>query len=78
MEYYKSDGRGRDTYILYNNGGFMNPQKMYIIKKKYTLAASNLRTCKPINSNYRSKKNNYNPDGSGRDTYIKYNEGGYK
>ena len=25
--YYRSDGQGRDTYIIYNNGGMILPKK---------------------------------------------------
>lgn len=71
---YQIDGSGRDSYISYNNGGFWkdnfisgkNKQRTSAPRRKYTLI-SLTRNPPPFK---------YWSDGSGRDSYISYNEGG--
>lgn len=71
---YQIDGSGRDSYISYNNGGFWKDnvisgktkQKDCVPRKKYSLI-SLTRNPPPFK---------YWSDGSGRDSYISYNEGG--
>ncbi len=70
---YIRDGQGRDGYIAYNNGGFWkDPDGIGIKKIEYD---------HPIHSNFHSLIHppapfNYIRDGSGRDNYIAYNNGG--
>ena len=70
---YIRDGQGRDGYIAYNNGGFWkDPDGIGIKKLEYD---------HPIHSNFHSLIHppapfNYIRDGSGRDNYIAYNNGG--
>ena len=71
---YQIDGSGRDSYISYNNGGFWKDnfisgkmkQREAASRKKYSLI-SLTRNPPPFK---------YWSDGSGRDSYISYNEGG--
>ena len=71
--FYETDGLGRDGYISYNNGGFWKDNLKFAVNKpKYDY---------PHYSNFRSLTRfpapfKYYSDGSGRDTYIIYNEGG--
>lgn len=72
---YETDGRGRDTYISYNNGGFWKDNVNYIFfNPKYGSQSS-----KPLQE---IRKNaspcTYYSDGSGRDSYIIANDGGMK
>ena len=79
--FYRSDGQGRDTYILYNNGGTVIPRRFASsvdnLTKKYKVANTKHGHIKPSNTNTWAKVSFYRPDGSGRDTYIKDNEGGF-
>lgn len=74
--HYKQNGTGRDSYIYGNNGGFTmlsQPTKFdksghmtsmrYSHKKNYSSVAS--------------RAMHYKQDGSGRDSYIYYNHGGF-
>ena len=70
---YRSNGKGRDSYIIYNNGGFwknINP----VIQKDFTYRP----THKPNNHSPGKPPSiwTYRSDGSGRDSYILYNGGG--
>jgi hypothetical protein len=70
---YKSNGDGRDTYISYNSGGFWKENIRPIVPKETFYR-------KPF-SIYRSWGKTppiwtYHSDGSGRDTYVCYNNGG--
>ena len=70
---YKSDGEGRDTYIIHNNGGFWKEDSSPIntreisYKKHYNIFRS-LNRIPPICS--------YHNDGTGRDKYVSINNGG--
>lgn len=67
---YKSDGTGRDTYILNNNGGlFTSYTKPLLGGISSHNALPNLRKSP---SPFQSKNVNYRVDGSGRDFYIAY------
>ena len=70
---YKSNGDGRDTYISYNSGGFWKENIRPIVPKETFYR-------KPF-AIYRSWGKTppiwtYHSDGSGRDTYVCYNNGG--
>ena len=70
---YIRDGQGRDGYIAYNNGGFWkDPEGINIKKIKYEHPQR-----KTFHSlNHSPAPFNYIRDGSGRDNYIAYNNGG--
>ncbi|CAI2367952.1 unnamed protein product [Moneuplotes crassus] len=72
--HYGSDGQGRDSYILKNNGGLCNePSRpvfestMYSRVKPHTMGKAPLRDATSFK---------YISDGSGRDFYITHNSGG--
>ena len=73
MIMYVNDGLGRDTFISYNNGGFLNDNCLKLInKEKFSL---------PHFSTFHSLNHLPAPflyirDGTGRDSYIAYNNGG--
>ena len=80
FSFYRSDGCGRDTYILYNNGGTIVPRKSMSLERgsdKHPKHRTKHGMIKPSNSNDWPKVSFYHPDGSGRDSYIKQNEGGF-
>jgi len=79
VSYYHSDGQGRDTYILYNNGGLVVEKRTLspFPKAKFESSPTKHLKVKPSNSNCWPKVSYYQPDGSGRDTYIKQSEGGF-
>ena len=67
--YYKPDGAGRDSYILYNNGGefrggFRVPEEKPLFPKiisNQQVYHSQRKEVPPVT---------YRGDGTGRDTYI--------
>ena len=70
---YIRDGQGRDGYISYNNGGFWkDPEGINIKKIEYELPQ--FLTFHSLN--HIPAPFNYVRDGSGRDNYIAYNNGG--
>lgn len=78
ITHYKTDGRGRDTYISYNDGGFWKDQQVL----KASLGRNNNTT---FYSNFSPKTKTqyvkdpiikYRNDGTGRDKYISSNSGG--
>lgn len=71
--FYETDGLGRDGYISYNNGGFWKDNlKDAINKPRYDFPRFNhFRSLTRFPAPFK-----YYSDGSGRDTYIIYNEGG--
>lgn len=72
---YETDGRGRDTYIRYNNGGFWKENINYIYFKP-NYGSQHRRTM--YNLRHNAAPFRYYSDGSGRDTYILTNDGGLK
>ena len=72
---YSTDGKGRDGYITYNDAGFWKENIKQIVPKE-TFARvpfrvfHSLRRIPPIWTYY--------SDGSGRDSYVYYNNGGLK
>jgi hypothetical protein len=71
-----SDGSGRDSFRLYNNGGLSIPRikdpkesTHFKVGYKYNGPASPRKDAKPFE---------YRSDGSGRDSYILHNSGGLK
>lgn len=72
---YPTDGFGRDGYIAYNNAGFWKENIKPILPKEVFK--------RPPFAVFRSLKNTppiwtYYSDGSGRDSYVYYNNGGLK
>ena len=72
---YPTDGMGRDGYITYNNAGFWKENIKPIVPKE-TFG-------RPPFAIFRSLRNTppiwtYYSDGSGRDSYVYYNNGGLK
>jgi len=71
--FYRSDGSGRDAYILRDSGG--------LIKGGFgPLGTSNIRSMSTTRggfSRYDGKPIHYHSDGSGRDNYITVNSGGF-
>ena len=70
---YPTNGKGRDGYIMYNNAGFWKDNiKRFSLNEKYKRSSfaryHSIRKTPPIW--------NYHSDGTGRDTYIVYNDGG--
>ena len=70
---YGTDGRGRDTYIGYNNGGFWK-ENIYGIhyKPNYPI----YHPPKTISFHYEPAPFTYYSDGTGRDTYVIKNNAG--
>ena len=69
---YQTDGFGRDSYILFNNGGFWKNRPIKLCNiykpiKKLILFHSIFRQPPPFN---------YINDGTGRDSYVKEHNGG--
>ena len=70
---YPTNGSGRDTYIMYDNAGFWKENFRKFSNKNKSKRSSFAR--------FHSIRNipriwNYHSDGTGRDTYILYNDGG--
>lgn len=72
---YDTDGRGRDTYISYNNGGFWK-NNIYSIHAKPSYDF--FRHPKKISYYTDPPPFTYYSDGSGRDSYILKNNAGLK
>lgn len=70
--HYSSDGFGRDNYIEYNNGGFLD--RLNKVKGKDNYEATS------ITRYFNTKRNvaplKYRSDGSGRDNYVLHEHGG--
>jgi hypothetical protein len=65
--HYGSDGTGRDTYVLINNGGFEKEKPVLKHPKQYPVNSGGSR----IYSNpYIPKTVHYFSDGTGKDSYI--------
>ncbi|CAG9325420.1 unnamed protein product [Blepharisma stoltei] len=70
--YYRTNGTGRDTYIAYDNGG------VFQSTSKYPNSQTGKYWIRPKSSYSRpsAKSLRYSSDGSGRDSYVKYGDGG--
>ena len=75
---YRGDGMGRDTYIIMNNGGFLEYRRQKGQQKKQGFSLTS--RISPIKPNAVLSKEPaqvyYPPDGSGRDSYIITSNGG--
>jgi hypothetical protein len=64
---YRSDGNGRDTYIVFSNGGFNN----YPYSRSYKKDSFTIPTNKSISDLFKRRPiDKYVPDGRGRDYFI--------
>lgn len=64
---YRSDGHGRDTYIIFSNGGFND----YPYSRSYKKDSFTIPTNKSIPDLYKRRPiDKYVPDGRGRDFFI--------
>lgn len=77
--HYHNNGTGRDSYIYSNNGGFSIENKGTIFPKPGNMEVE--KRMGPSASLKFSPSNgraiHYNQDGSGRDSYIHHNHGGF-
>jgi hypothetical protein len=71
---YWGDGNGRDQYITFNNGG-LNEQRMYGSKGKNCWKDSVVPIIRSAAPNKEATAINYTGNGSGRDSYVIFNEG---
>ena len=77
------NGTGRDTYITYDNGGLVAPNKNAIRIKnfyrdetnKMSLTSRSFGKIDPV-PKLKPKVLQYNCDGSGRDNYVNIDSGG--
>jgi hypothetical protein len=72
--HYLSDGNGRDTYILRNNGGLCTERDPNFIES--TRYSSPMRFAGPPAHRKQIWSIKYQSDGSGRDSYVLINSGG--
>mmetsp|Transcript_30695 Transcript_30695/g.53800 ORF Transcript_30695/g.53800 Transcript_30695/m.53800 type:complete len:163 (-) Transcript_30695:32-520(-) len=70
--FYRSNGSGRDVYITYDNGGAFFPNGA--VPKSSSMR--NLAIRPKSAGTIAAKSLKYNPDGTGRDGYIKVTDGG--
>ena len=83
--FYLQNGTGRDTYITYDNGGLVAPNKNAIKIKsfwrdttnKMSLTSRSFGKLEPV-PKLKPKVVQYNCDGSGRDNYVNIDSGGLK
>lgn len=74
MIMYVNDGLGRDTFISYNNGGFLNDNYIKLNNKEkfpHPRFSTTFHSLKRLPAPFL-----YIRDGTGRDSYIAYNNGG--
>lgn len=84
IPYYRSDGTGRDTYIRDHNGGLLSKDRLHSLCltkpiKERSMSFGKTQYNRPTSSYKCTSHNNfphYISDGSGRDFYVKNNEGG--
>ena len=76
---YKTNGTGRDTYIAFDNGGFNTVCTVTKADEIGTFGGGkgSSKFFDRTSSKPTYKVANYNLDGTGRDTYIKSNNGGF-
>jgi len=77
MVQYESDGKGRDTYINYNNGGFWGlGAKIHQGRDEHIKVSGGRYHYKFLPKHVAPFK--YNSDGTGRDSYVISESGGLK
>ena len=79
--HYCTDGYGRDSYILNNNGGlksFYHTPSQQIKPSRFIFLGNNQLKQDRYSSTVSTTKNsNYNYNGTGRDSYIAHDNGGF-
>jgi hypothetical protein len=81
--HYQPDGQGRDAFIKHCNGGFMSPdmklKEMPSSKARGGTFWSSSRAKEWIKTESNCPRGvvNYWGDGSGRDYYVQFNNGGF-
>ena len=73
---YRGNGTGRDTYISIDNGGMYFPQKALPELPVSTFV--NRNQSKAVITQLSGRVNRYNSNGTGRDSYIMSNSGGFE
>ncbi|CAK57243.1 unnamed protein product (macronuclear) [Paramecium tetraurelia] len=73
---YLVDGTGRDTYVSNFNGGFWKSNQMQAVRPESGSYPNRRYQASPAPC-IDSKINRYRNNGSGRDGYISYDEGGF-
>ena len=66
---YLGDGSGRDSYIIFNNGG-LNELRQYNGSQHNGFNLGTMPTQKSVTPVKEATAFDYTPDGSGRDSYI--------
>lgn len=77
---YNTDGTGRDTYVGFDNGGntfIYQPSKGCYTRKGAFYAPASASYGYPKTGVQATKTVHYHADGTGRDTYIGCDQGGY-
>ena len=77
---YQADGTGRDTYVGVNNGGFFAHMQVPMKQntRGQTMFMGDRQGGRTDNSpSIEAKHVSYNYNGSGRDTFIGDNNGGF-
>ena len=69
---YGPDGLGRDNYIIYNNGGFLDKLNKVKIKDNFEVVS----TARFYNTRRNVAPFKYRSDGTGRDSYVLHEHGG--
>lgn len=69
--FYKTDGFGRDSYILFNNGGFWKNKQIKLSNIYKPIKKSLFHSLFHLPAPF-----NYMNDGTGRDSYVKDHNGG--
>ena len=73
ISHYRRDGWGRDSYISTNNGGFQSENETRKVQNH-----SPVRDFGKQNApNLHSRAVSYHANGTGRDSYIAHNQGGF-
>ena len=73
---YRENGTGRDSYIAVDNGGMYHPSKTIPEYPVSTFIAR--RKPNSVKPQMSQKVNRYNSNGTGRDSYIMSNSGGFE
>lgn len=76
--HYFSDGTGRDTFVMYNNGGFSVPRKVHTMQSTMFMKLGNTTFGPSTSPRKEAMPVEYRSDGTGRDSYIVCNSGGLK
>ena len=74
--FYQSNGTGRDSYIIHDNGGAYAPHfKMQRENRQTTVTVGN-KPQRPFSAGGDPKSLRYHSNGTGRDSYVTIGDGG--